>query len=41
MGSGKDYYYSGVPNAVYEDFLNAPSKGQFFTKSIKDSYQLV
>lgn len=41
MGSGKDYYYSGVPNTVYKDFLNSPSKGQFFTKSIKDSYQLV
>jgi KTSC domain-containing protein len=38
---GSRYTYSGVPEDVYEDFLNAPSKGIFFADTIKDSYPYV
>jgi len=30
--------YHGVPLAVYEAFLRAPSKGSFYNKRIKDKY---
>jgi KTSC domain-containing protein len=36
--SGKTYTYSNVPKSVYERFLRAPSKGQFFNDYIKDQY---
>jgi len=32
------YVYSGVPLSVYEDFLRAPSKGQFLAWMIKGHY---
>ena len=41
MSSGREYYYSGVPKTIFEDFLNSPSKGQFFSKSVKDVYRLI
>jgi hypothetical protein len=36
--SGNTYSYYGVPKDVYERFLHAPSKGQFFNDYIKDRY---
>lgn len=32
------YDYYGVPESVYEAFIAAPSKGQFFHDHIKDRY---
>ena len=36
--SRKTYTYADVPKEVYERFLKAPSKGQFFNDCIKDEY---
>ena len=36
--SRKTYTYADVPKTVYERFLKAPSKGQFFNDYIKDEY---
>ena len=33
------YIYYGVPRAVYEAFLAAPSAGQFFNERIRDRYR--
>jgi hypothetical protein len=35
---GGTYSYSGVPYSVYENLLNAPSKGQYFARNIKNVY---
>jgi hypothetical protein len=32
------YTYFDVPRQVYERFLDAPSKGQFFNEKIRDRY---
>lgn len=32
------YDYFGVPKAIYEAFLAAPSKGGFFNDYIRDRY---
>jgi KTSC domain len=34
------YVYAGVPPAVYDAFLAAPSKGAFFNESIRDQYRI-
>ena len=36
--SGAVYRYSGVPPDVSEDFREAPSKGAFFNRNIKNAY---
>ena len=36
--SGAVYRYSGVPQDTFEDFRQAPSKGAFFNKNIKDAH---
>lgn len=36
--TGAVYRYSGVPQDVYEDFRQAPSKGGFFNQHIKNAY---
>lgn len=38
MKNGKRYPFFGVPKDVYEAFLAAPSKGNFFTKVIRQNY---
>ena len=35
---GAEYIYSEVPQPVFDSFLDAPSKGQFFATTIKGSY---
>lgn len=36
--SGAIYQYFGVPENVYESFLNAGSKGSFFHQNIRNIY---
>jgi KTSC domain-containing protein len=36
--SGRTYVYFDVPKSVYDRFLKATSKGQFFNDHIKDQY---
>lgn len=36
--SGSTYSYSGVPQYVYKELLNASSKGKYFAANIKNSY---
>jgi lysyl-tRNA synthetase class 2 len=36
--SGSKYFYVGVPTSVWKRFEEAPSKGQFFSQSIKPHY---
>jgi hypothetical protein len=38
FNNGGTYYYTGVPEFVFEDLLNAPSKGKYFHANIKNSY---
>ena len=38
VGTGKQYTFVGVPEDVYDDFINASSAGQFFNDNIKDDY---
>lgn len=40
MKNGKKYTFMGVPEHVYEEFKNAPSKGKFFNSIIKNRYEL-
>lgn len=35
---GGTYSYSGVPYNIYQNLLNAPSKGKYFAAHIKNSY---
>ncbi len=35
---GGTYQYQDVPEPVYQDFLTAPSHGQFFDARIKGQY---
>jgi lysyl-tRNA synthetase class 2 len=32
------YIYLGVPEAIYEALMRAPSKGRFFNAEIRDRY---
>ena len=36
--SGNIYRYFGVPEEVYEDLLQAPSKGRYFGSFIRGQY---
>lgn len=36
--AGGIYQYDGVSESVYQDFLNAPSHGQFFETQIKGKF---
>ncbi len=35
---GDTYVISDVPQEIYDEFLNAPSKGSFYNRSIKPIY---
>ena len=39
--SGRVYQYFYVPEEVYRELLNAPSKGTFFNQAIRDHYEEV
>jgi len=39
--SGAIYQYFDVPLAVYQDFLDSPSKGQYYAQHIKGYYRFV
>ncbi len=36
--SGAQYNYYGVPEDVAESFVNAPSKGKFVWRALRDQY---
>ena len=36
--SGKTYIYLDVPQKVYDAFMKADSKGEFFNEEIRDQY---
>lgn len=38
VGKGKQYTFVGVPEDVYDDFINSSSAGQFFNDNIKNDY---
>lgn len=38
---GGEYRYEGVPKALYDGMLVAPSTGQFFIKNIKNNFTFV
>lgn len=38
IGSKNVYRYSGVPEKVHKNLINANSKGKFFMKKIRGSY---
>lgn len=35
---GSGYIYSGVPEHVFEQLLEAPSKGSFLNREVKNKY---
>lgn len=39
--NGLKYRYRLVPAAVFDGLLNAPSKGQYFNRTIKDRYRFI
>lgn len=39
-GSGKEYFYPGVPLETVQAFLKAPSKGEYFMNNIHDQYSM-
>lgn len=39
VNNSDTYYYKGVPQAVYEGFLAAESKGAYFVENIKGQYE--
>ena len=38
FNSGGLYEYYGVPQNIYEGLMSSPSKGQYFHRFIKESY---
>ena len=34
----RTYYFPNIPYSLFEDFINAPSKGKFFNEHIKNKY---
>lgn len=37
--SGGYYIYNNVPRAIYDDLMNASSKGSFLNREVKGIYQ--
>lgn len=40
LNDGKRYRVEAVGDAVYQQWLTAPSKGRFFHEQIKDNYEV-
>ena len=38
---GGIYQYHGVPEGIYIDLINAPSKGTFFAQRIRNSFSFI
>lgn len=38
FNSGSIYEYDDVPEDIYDEFINAPSKGKYFHRHIKYGY---
>ena len=38
FSDGDLYVYVGVPDAVHRSFVEAPSRGRFFSEAIRDRY---
>lgn len=38
FNNGRIYVHHGVPKEVYEQFVNAPSKGQYYNLYIRGKY---
>lgn len=38
FNDGDTYVYVGVPDAVHQAFVEAPSKGRYFSEAIRDQY---
>lgn len=36
---GSHYVYRNVPDGIYEELLNAPSKGSYLNREIKGAYE--
>jgi hypothetical protein len=36
--TGRRYIYENVPEKIYDEFLNASSRGQFFNFEIRDRF---
>lgn len=36
----KTYSYRGVPNSIFQDFMNSESKGKFLAQNIKGIYDV-
>jgi hypothetical protein len=41
LGNGIRYVVKGAGEAIYQGWMQAPSKGQFWHNSIRDTYQVV
>ncbi|MGO9862348.1 MAG: KTSC domain-containing protein [Terriglobales bacterium] len=41
FNNGGVYQYQGVPQDVFDQLMNAPSKGTFINQQIKNSYVFV
>jgi hypothetical protein len=39
LDNGETYKYMNVPQATFEKLMKAKSKGEFFTKKIKDKFE--
>ena len=37
--TGRVYHYYAVPQSLYQEFIAAPSKGQFFNARIRDRFR--
>jgi len=38
---GSSYTYKDTPFSIFEDFANAPSKGKYFLKNVRDKLESV
>ena len=39
LNNGKEYLYPDIPKKVFEDFMQAKSKGEFFNRIIREKYR--
>ena len=39
LKNGKKYTFEDVPRKIYDDFINAKSKGEYFNRVIRQQYR--